>query len=278
MTTPTTTPPDSSTDVLRRNNVRVGGAPTGRPIVFAHGYGCDQAMWRWVEPILGAHYPTVLFDHVGAGDSDLSAYDYGRYDSLDGYADDIVEIVEALDLHDAVLVGHSVGAMIGALAATRSAGRIGALVLVSPSPRFIDDPDDGYVGGFSRSDIDGLLETLSANYLGWSLAMAPTIMGAADRPELTAELANSFCRTDPAIAEHFATVTFLSDNRHDLAAVPVPTLVLQASDDALAPVQVGQYIHEQIPGSQYVLLDADGHCPHVSAVEETVSAIVRFLQ
>ena len=266
-----------TTDVRRRNNVVVGGAAAGRPLVFVHGFGCDQSMWRWTEPALGAGHPTVRLDLVGAGASDLSVYDPGTYDSLDGHADDLVRVCADLDLHDAVVVGHSVGAMIAVLAAPRAAGRIGALVLVAPSPRFLDDPADGYRGGFSSEDLDELLETLAANHLGWSMSMAPVVMGHADRPELAGSLADSFCRTDPEIAQHFARVTFLSDHRRDLARVTLPTLVLQGSHDALAPVAVGEYVHGQIAGSRLVVLPEDGHCPHVSSPDAVVAAVRDFL-
>jgi sigma-B regulation protein RsbQ len=267
----------TTTDVLRRNNVAVHGTPGSRPIVFAHGFGCDQRMWRWVEPRFRNEFRTVLFDHVGAGGSDLDAYDWTRYDSLHGYAEDVVQICEELDLRDAVFVGHSVGAMIGVLAAPLAAGRISGLVLVGPSPRFVDDPATGYHGGFSRNDIDELLEAMSTNYLGWSATMAPLIMGAPEQPALAEELATSFCSTDPAIAEHFATVAFLSDTRRELAEVDVPTLVLQCSEDALVPDSVGRHVHRSIPGSTFVRLDAVGHCPHLSAPDETAAAISRFL-
>jgi sigma-B regulation protein RsbQ len=216
----------------------------------------------------------VLFDHVGAGGSDLSAYDPERYGSLEGYAEDVLAICRELDLFDAVFVGHSVSAMIGVLAAVRDPQRIGRLVLVGPSPRYIDD--DGYVGGFSAQDIDELLESLESNFLGWSSAMAPVIMGNPDRPELGQELTETFCRTDPDIAAHFARVTFLSDNRADLGAVRVPTLVLQCSDDAIAPAPVGAYVHREIAGSTFVQLAATGHCPNVSAPQETIDAIRAF--
>ncbi len=246
-------------------------------MVFGHGFGCDQHMWRNIEPAFRPDYRTVLFDHVGAGGSDLTAYDRARYDSLDGYADDVVEICEALDLRDAVFVGHSVSAMIGVLAAIRAPERVGALVLIGPSPRYLDDDISGYVGGFSRADIAGLLEALDSNYLGWSSAMADVVMGLPDRPELAAELEQSFCRTDPAIAGHFAEVTFLSDNRQDLSHVSVPTLVLQASEDAIAGPAVGRYVHRLIAGSDLVMLEATGHCPHLSAPDETIDAMLHFL-
>jgi sigma-B regulation protein RsbQ len=262
-------------DVLRRNNVRIAGRPDGRPMVFAHGFGCDQHMWRFVSPAFEADYRIVLFDHVGAGGSDLSAYDPGRYGSLRGYAEDVLQVCETLELSDVVFVGHSVSAMIGVLAAQMDPGRIGALVLVGPSPRYIDD--EGYVGGFSERDIEELLESLDSNFLGWSSAMAPAIMGNPGRPELGAELTESFCRTDPEVAAHFARVTFTSDNRADLGGVAVPTLVLQCSDDVIAPPEVGDYVHRAIPRSTFVQLDATGHCPNLSAPEETIEAIQAFL-
>jgi sigma-B regulation protein RsbQ len=262
-------------DVLSRNNVRVSGREDGRAIVFAHGFGCDQNMWRFVAPAFEDDHRVVLFDHVGAGGSDLTAYDPERYDTLGGYADDLVEIAEGLDLTDAVLVGHSVSSMIGVLAAARAPERFGKLVLVGPSPRYIDD--EGYRGGFSRADIEELLDSMDANFLGWSTAMAPAIMGNADRPELGEELTESFCRTDPEIAARFARVTFLSDNRADLATVTAPTLVLQCSDDVIAPDEVGRFVHERIPGSVFVQLAATGHCPNLSAPQETVEAIRAFV-
>jgi sigma-B regulation protein RsbQ len=244
-------------------------------MVFAHGFGCDQSMWRFVAPAFEEDHCVVLFDHVGAGGSLLEAFDPERYASLDGYADDVLEICRELDLRDAVFVGHSVSAMIGVLAAAREPERVGKLVLVGPSPRYIDD--DGYVGGFSREDIDDLLVSLDSNFLGWSSAMAPVIMGNPDRPELGDELTASFCRTDPDIAARFARVTFMSDNRGDLAAVSVPTLVLQCSDDVIAPRPVGEYVQREIPGAMFVQLAATGHCPNLSAPEETIAAIRAFV-
>ena len=251
------------------------GARTVRPMVFAHGFGCDQNMWRFVAPAFEADHRIVLFDHVGAGGSDLKAYDPERYGTLAGYARDVVEIGRELDLSDAIFVGHSVSAMIGVLAAAQAPGLIGKLVLVGPSPRYIDA--DGYTGGFSQADIEELLESLDSNFLGWSSAMAPVIMANADRPELGEELTSSFCRTDPEIAARFARVTFMSDNRADLATVAVPTLVLQCSDDVIAPAAVGEYVHRQIPGSEFVQLAATGHCPNLSAPQETIDAIRAFI-
>lgn len=244
-------------------------------MIFAHGFGCDQHMWRFVAPAFEADHRVVLFDHVGAGGSDLAAYDRARYSSLEGYAEDVLEISRALDVSDAIFVGHSVSAMIGVLAAARDPECIGKLVLVGPSPRYIDD--QGYTGGFSEEDIEELLGSLDSNFLGWSSAMAPVIMGNGDRPELGAELTESFCRTDPEIAAHFAQVTFTSDNRADLASVAVPTLVLQCSEDAIAPPAVGEYVHRQIAGSSLVRLAATGHCPNLSAPDETIEAIRAFV-
>jgi len=244
-------------------------------MVFAHGFGCDQNMWRFVAPAFADDHRIVLFDHVGAGGSDLTAYDFERYGMLDAYAEDLLELLRELDLHDVVFVGHSVSAMIGVLAADAEPDRFGALVMVGPSPRYIDD--DGYAGGFTPDDIDELLGSLDSNYLGWSSAMAPVIMGNPDRPELGEELTNSFCRTDPDVARQFAEATFRSDNRTDLAGVRVPTLVLQCARDAIAPQSVGEYVHAAIPGSAYVLLDATGHCPNLSAPAATIAAIRSFL-
>jgi len=261
--------------VLERNNVQVSGRGDGRPMIFAHGFGCDQNMWRFVAPAFEADHRVILFDHVGAGASELEAYDPQRYGDLGGYADDVVEICEALDLADAVFVGHSVSSMVGVLASARAPSRIGSLVLVGPSPRYIDD--EGYRGGFSHEDIEELLASLNSNFLGWSSAMAPAIMGNPDRPELGEELTASFCRTDPEIAARFARVTFMSDNRADLAGVNVPTLVLQCSDDVIAPPEVGSYVHREIRGSRLVQLAATGHCPNLSAPQETIDAIRAFV-
>ncbi|WP_314223456.1 alpha/beta fold hydrolase [Streptomyces zaehneri] len=262
-------------DIDRRNNVTVTGDPQGPTVVLAHGFGCDQNMWRLTVPALAEKYRVVMFDYVGAGRSDLSAFSETRYSSLDGYARDVVEVCETLDLRDAVFVGHSVSAMIGVLAADMAPERIGALVMVAPSPRYIDDGD--YRGGFSAPDIDELLTSLESNYLGWSAAMAPVIMGNPERPELGEELKNSFCATDPDMARVFARTTFLSDSRADLKSVRVPTLVLECTQDAIAPREVGAFVHRAIPGSTLITLDAIGHCPHLSAPEATNEAITGFL-
>ncbi|MEU8591935.1 alpha/beta hydrolase [Streptomyces sp. NPDC048664] len=262
-------------DIGRRNNVRVIGNPRGRTVVLAHGFGCDQNMWRLTVPALVEEYRVVLFDYVGSGRADPSAFSEDRYASLEGYARDVAEVLEAFDLHDAVFVGHSVSAMIGVLAAGMTPERIGALVMVAPSPRYVDD--DGYRGGFSAEDIDELLASLESNYLGWSSVMAPVIMGNPERPELGEELTNSFCATDPDMARVFARTTFLSDSRDTLKTVRVPTLVLECTQDVIAPREVGAFVHQAIPGAVLVTLDATGHCPHLSAPEVTNEAIHGFL-
>jgi sigma-B regulation protein RsbQ len=262
-------------DVLSRNHVVVTGVQGAPVVVLAHGFGCDQNMWRLIVPSLVERYQVVLFDYVGAGRSDLAAWDEHRYATLDGYATDVLEICRELDLRDAVFVGHSVSSMIGVLAAAREPERFARLVLLTPSPRYVDDGD--YRGGFSEADIDELLDSLDSNYLGWSAAMAPAIMGNPDRPELAEELTNSFCRTDPVIARSFARTTFLSDNRADLANVTVPTLVIQATSDVIAPPEVGAFVHGSIAGSTLVTVDATGHCPHLSAPQAVTAAITRFL-
>jgi sigma-B regulation protein RsbQ len=265
-------------DVARRHHITVAGrqGPGTRPMLFAHGFGCDQNMWRFVAPAFEDEFTTVLFDHVGAGQSDLSAYDPDRYATLDGYALDVLEICEALDLQDVVFVGHSVSAMIGVLAARRQPQRFSQLVLIGPSPRYIDD--EGYTGGFAEADIDELLDSLESNYLGWSTAMAPVIMGNGDRPELGEELTASFCRTDPDIARRFARVTFLSDNRADLEGLQTQALVIQCREDAIAPVSVGEYVAARMPNASMVLIEATGHCPNLSAPEATVAAIKDFIR
>ena len=265
----------AATQVLARNNVTVTGQPDGPVMVFAHGFGCDQNMWRFVAPAFEETHRVVLFDYVGAGRSDSTAYDVQRYSTLQGYAQDVIDVCEAVEAEKAVFVGHSVSSMIGVLAANRAPDRIGALVMVGPSPCYIDDDD--YTGGFSREQVEGLLASLESNYLGWSTEMAPAIMGNPDRPALGAELTESFCRADPDIQRRFARATFFSDNRADLDQVRVPTLVLQCSDDIIAPEVVGKYVHERIAGSDFVQLHATGHCPNLSAPDETIAAVRHFV-
>lgn len=261
-------------NVIERNNVIVKGSGTN-VMMFAHGFGCDQNMWRFVCPSFEAEYKIVLFDHVGAGGSDLSAYSYKKYANLDGYAHDIIEIANTLEVKDIVFVGHSVSAIMGLIAADIAPELFKSVIMVSPSPSYIND--EGYIGGFNRSEIDELLESLENNHLGWSMAMAPVIMGNPDRKELGDELSNSFCKTDPEIAKHFARTTFLTDKRDILQHAKVPSLILQCSNDVIAPVEVGHYMHERMPDSKLVIMNATGHCPNLSAPEETIAAITSYL-
>ncbi|MDQ4140296.1 MAG: alpha/beta hydrolase [Bacteroidota bacterium] len=261
-------------DVLKRNNVNVIGKGE-IPMLFAHGYGCDQNMWRYITPAFAEDYKIILFDHVGFGKSDISGYSDSRYNSLQAYADDILEIAEVLHLKDIVFVGHSVSAMIGVLAAIKAPDLFQKLILIGPSPRYINDTN--YTGGFASEDMNSLLESLNSDYLAWSLAMAPVIMGNTDKPVWSEELANSFCRSNEKIAKNFAHLTFLSDNRADLQKVRVKSLILQCQEDVIAPMEVGQYMHQNLPNSQLVILNATGHCPNLSAPEETIKAIQNFL-
>jgi sigma-B regulation protein RsbQ len=261
-------------DAGSKNNVTFAGLQSGPTIVLAHGFGCDQNLWRLVVERLQDRFRLVLFDHVGSGGSDPDAWSPDRYSSIQGYADDIVELVEDLDLSDVIFVGHSVAAMMGVLAVADHPGRFAKLVLLTPSPCYLDH--EGYTGGFTRADIDDLLESMESNYLGWSRAMAPTVMGTPDRPELQDELTDAFCRNDPVKARVFARTTFLSDNRDDLGRVSLPTLVIECSHDTLAPRAVGEYTHRQMPGSELVTIQATGHCPQLSAPDDTAAAIAAF--
>lgn len=261
-------------DVQTRNNVFVFGKGT-QPILFAHGFGCDQTMWRFVVPAFEDDYQVVLFDYVGSGKSDWSAYDPQRYSTLKGYAGDVLEICRELDLRNVIFVGHSVSSMVGILAANQEPERFANLILIGPSPRYINDAD--YVGGFERADIEGLLNIMERNYLGWASFLTPIIMKNPERPELTTELEASFCSTDPDIARRFAEATFFGDNRADLSKVRVPSLILQCSEDSIAPTAVGEYTHRQIPGSSFHVMNATGHCPHMSHPEETIRLMKEYL-
>jgi sigma-B regulation protein RsbQ len=260
--------------IRERNNIRVSGSGPAT-MFFAHGFGCDQNMWRMLEPLYAKRYRTVLFDLVGSGGSDLSTYDPKKYASLKGYAEDVLEIVHEFGQGPALFVGHSVSAMIGLLANLADPARFEAQLMIGPSPCYINEGD--YIGGFSRKDIDSLLETLDSNYLGWSSNMAPAIMGAPEKPELGVELTNSFCRTDPEIAKQFARATFLSDNRADLPRLTTPTLIVQCNDDLIAPVSVGQYMQRKISRSTLTIIDNVGHCPHLSSPSACSKAIDDFL-
>ncbi|WP_458375433.1 alpha/beta fold hydrolase [Pseudomonas pergaminensis] len=261
-------------DLLHRNNVSVMGNGTST-LVFSHGFGCNQAMWNYLAPHFLERFRVVMYDLVGAGLSDLGAFDKAKYGTLEGYARDLNEIIEAYAVGPVILVGHSVSAMIGALADRLAPGRISAHVMIGPSPRYIDE--DGYIGGFKRGDIEDLLDTLDSNYLGWSSAMAPAIMGAPDQPALGEALTESFCRTEPEIAKQFARVTFMSDNRQDVIGLATPVLILQSTDDLIAPVAVGEYLHSVLSHSRYCLVENIGHCPHMSAPQACAAAMDDFL-
>ena len=267
-----------TTDIRTRNNVRVLGRADGPVLLFAHGFGCDQGMWEGVLPHFTDQYKVVLFDHVGAGNSDISAYTPAKYSDLDGYVRDVLELCEELDLQDVTFVGHSVSAMMAIAAGASAPARLARLVLVAPSASYMDYPEDGYEGGFSRADLDELLDSLDTNYLVWAANMAPVIMGNPETPALGARLEGSFCRVNPTIARQFARVAFLSDVRHLLAKVTVPTLIMQASSDLLCPPHVGRYLQDRIPQSTLVQMEATGHLPHVSAPAETAAIILRYLQ
>jgi len=257
-----------------RNNVKTWGAGE-QPLMFAHGFGCDQNMWRFITPAFERKYRIVLFDYVGSGKSDLTAYNSERYANLNGYAQDVLEICEALSLHDAIFVGHSVSSMIGLLAAIKRPDFFSDLILIGPSPCYIND--DGYVGGFEKKDIEELLDTMDKNYIGWANFFAPAIMKNPDRPELTAELTASFCSTDPKLARQFAMTTFFSDNRKDLPKLKKPSLIMQCSDDSIAPYEVGDFVHSRLAQSTLKVLKATGHCPHMSHPEETIEVMDAYL-
>ena len=277
MSARTTTGSAGAAETVRRHHVTTTGRTGGPVLLFAHGFGCDQEMWRRLLPWFTDDHEVVLYDHVGSGRSDLTAYDPARYSSLDGYSEDLLALCEDLDLADVTVVAHSISAMMAVTAAVKDPTRFSRLVLVAPSPCYVDDPAAGYVGGFSVEDIDELLASMDSNYFAWAAAMAPVVMGAPDAPELDAQLEGSFCRTDPDVARDFARVTFRSDCRPLLHRVAVPTLLLQCAQDALAPLEVGDHLHRAIPGSTLVRLQATGHCPHVSAPEETAAAIRKYL-
>ena len=260
--------------LIKKNNVTIHGT-SSKVMFFVHGYGCDQNMWRFITPHFKDTYKIVLIDLVGSGKSDEKAYDYDKYNSLEGHADDIINICDALNLKDVCIVAHSVSAMIANLAAIKRPALFKKIIMIGPSPRYINDAD--YFGGFSQKDINELLETLDSNYLGWSSAMAPVIMGNLDRPELAAELEESFCQNNPEIATHFAKVTFLGDNRNELKELSTDTLIIQSKTDAIASIEVGQYVNNNISNSKLEVLETIGHCPHLSAPNKTIEAIKNYL-
>lgn len=263
-------------NILARNNVKVFGRGA-QPMMFAHGFGCDQNVWRFVTPAFENDYRIILFDYVGSGKSEIDAYSPERYSDLNGYAQDVLDICAALELKETIFVGHSVSSVIGMLAAIREPQWFDRLILVGPSPRYINDPPD-YFGGFERADIEGLLEMMDKNYLGWANFLAPVIMKNPEQPELTRELEESFCSTDPEVARRFAQATFFSDNRNDVPKVKLPSLIMQCSEDTIAPLEVGDYLHRHLPASTLRRMAATGHCPHMSHPEETIRIIEEYLR
>ncbi len=262
-------------DIAKRNNVKVFGNGD-QPMLFAHGFGCDQNMWRFITPAFHENYKIVLFDYTGSGKSDIASYNLEKYANLNGYAQDVLDVCEVLSLSNVIFVGHSVSSMIGLLAAIKNPQRFSKMIFIGPSARYIND-GDGYIGGFERQDIEQLLETMDKNYIGWANFMGPQIMKNDDKPELAGELTASFCSTDPVIARQFAEVTFFSDNRKDLAKLKVPSLLLQCSEDLIAPEEVGAYLNENIAGSTLVHMKATGHCPHLSSPAETIELMNQYL-
>lgn len=260
--------------IIARNNVKIAGRGT-QPLMLAHGFGCDQNMWRFITPAFENDYKIILFDFVGAGKSDITAYNEERYSNLNGYAQDVLEICNGLKLSDITFIGHSVSSMIGLLAAIKEPHYFTKLIFVGPSPCYINDSN--YIGGFERKDIEELLDTMDKNYIGWANFLAPAIMKNPDKPELGQELTESFCSTDPKIAKKFAEATFFSDNRNDLSKLKKPALIMQCSDDLIAPLEVGHYLHKNLAGSTLKILKATGHCPHMSSPEETIQVIKEYL-
>ncbi|WP_456276379.1 alpha/beta fold hydrolase [Bacillus sp. AK128] len=265
-----------NTNIVQRNNITITGKGT-QPILFAPGFGCDQRMWRFVTPAFEEQYQVILFDYVGSGKSDLSCYDINKYSTLSGYAQDVLDVIQYLNLENIIFVGHSVSSMIGLLASIQQPQRFSKLVMVGPSPCYIDDLPH-YKGGFTKEGINGILTLMEKNYIGWAQTLAPVIVKNEDRPELKQELEESFCSTDPVIAQNFAKATFLSDNREDLKKATVPSLVMQCSDDSIAPREVGEYVHRNLPNSSIVYLKATGHSPHMSHPDETISVIKNYLE
>ena len=263
-------------NTLIRNHVNIKGKGE-KAIIFAPGFGCDQNMWRFVAPTFEEHFRVILFDHVGSGKSDYSAYNSAKYNNLHGYAQDILEICDALDINDAIFVGHSVGGMMGILASIQEPERFERLVLLGPSPCYLNDPPE-YSGGFEKEDLEGLIDMMDMNYIGWANYLSQVVMKNPERPELYQELEENFCSTDPTVAREFAIATFFSDHRTDLQRVTVPSLILQCSDDAIAPLEVGRYMHDVLLESEYQLMEAKGHCPHMSHPEETIRLIGDYLQ
>lgn len=263
-------------DILFRNNVKVSGKGK-KTMIFAPGFGCDQNMWRLVAPFFEEHFRVVLFDYVGSGKSDYTAYCSSKYSNLQGYAQDVLDICTALELKETIFIGHSVGSVIGMLASIQDPGRFEQLILIGPSPCYLNDPPN-YSGGFEREDLDALIDMMEMNYIGWANYLSQVIMKNPEQPELAQELEESFCSTDPVVAREFALATFFSDNREDLKKVTVPSLILQCSEDTIAPIEVGRYMQRTLLDSTFYLMDATGHCPHMSHPEETIRVVKDYLR
>lgn len=261
-------------NILLRNNVKVSGHGK-RTMIFAPGFGCDQQMWRFVAPAFEEDYRVVLFDYVGSGKSDYEAYSSDKYRDLNGYADDILEICSALGATEVTLVGHSVGSIIGMLASIKKPSIIKNIIMVAPSPCYLNDPPE-YFGGFEKEDLEGLIQMMELNFIGWANYLAQLVMKNPERPELSEELEESFCSTDPTVAREFAIATFFSDYRSHLSAIKIPALILQCSDDTIAPVEVGNYMKQQMPHSELKQMKATGHCPHMSHPEETIQLMNEY--
>jgi sigma-B regulation protein RsbQ len=258
-------------DVWHRHHLAVIGEGP-RTIVLAHGFGCDQRAWRHVAADLARDHRVVLFDHMGCGRSDAAQWTPQRYATLNGYAQDVVDICAQLPWRDLVYVGHSISGSIGILAAIAAPQYFDRLILVGPSPRFLNDPPD-YMGGFEREDILAMLDLMDRNRIGWANYLAPVAMKNDDRPELSRELADNLCAGDPAIIRHFAEVVFMSDVRAELPKLTRPALILQCADDAIASGEVGAYLHQHLRGSRLRLMKATGHLPHLSHPQETIEMI-----
>lgn len=263
------------TNILKKYHVSILGEGS-QVMMFAAGFGCDQRMWRFVAPYFEKDYKVVLFDYVGAGHSDISQYHSEKYSSLDGYAEDVLEILDTFDFTKVIFVGHSVSSMIGLLASIQRPERFEKLIMVGPSPCYINDMPT-YFGGFDRVALEGLFDLMDRNYIGWASELAPVIMKNLERPELAEELEESFCSTDPIIANNFARTTFFSDNRKDLPNAPVPSLIMQCAEDSIAPREVGEYLLRNMPQSAISYMKASGHCPHLSHPNETITVIKDYL-
>jgi sigma-B regulation protein RsbQ len=261
---------------LKRNNINITGSGE-KTVLLAHGFGCDQNMWRFMLPELEKQFTVVVFDYVGSGQSDLESFSTKRYSSLEGYAKDVEEILVALDLDNVSIIGHSVSSIIAGITSTHVGDRISDITMICPSPCFMNLPPD-YVGGFERDDLEELINLMDKNYIGWANYLAPLVMGAGHSSELIGELSGSFCSTDPIVAKTFAKATFFSDYRSLLKDILTPALILQSDKDSLASPEVGKYMAENIPDSQLELIQAEGHCLHMTDPDLIIPLLINFIQ